>query len=56
MERVYQRLFVREDGRLPVTVEVIWLHAFKPGEGQPVALKPGSGRVSLVRILGDEKN
>lgn len=54
MEEVYRRLFPREDGRVPVTVEVIWLHGFKVGAGQPVALKPGGGKVSLVRILGDE--
>lgn len=50
----YARLFRREDGRLPLTLEVIYLHGWTPGDGQPVAAKRGSGKVSLVRILGAE--
>ena len=53
MEEAYARLFARPDGRLPVTLEVVYLHGFRPAEGQPVALRRGSGKVSLVRILGD---
>ncbi len=53
MEEAYARLFARPDGRLPVTLEVVYLHGFKPDAAQPVALKRGSGKVSLVRILGD---
>ncbi|RYG60564.1 MAG: hypothetical protein EON60_06730 [Alphaproteobacteria bacterium] len=53
MQDAYTRMFARPDGRLPVTVEVIYLHGFKPDIAQPVALKRGSGKVSLVRILGD---
>jgi SAM-dependent methyltransferase len=54
MEEAYRRLFVREDGRLPLTVEVIYLHGFRPGgENQPTAARRGSGKVSLVRILGE---
>lgn len=53
MEEAYVKLFARPDGRLPVTLEVVYLHGFKPDAAQPVALKRGSGKVSLVRILGD---
>lgn len=53
MENAYVRLFPRADGRVPVTLEVVYLHGFKPAEGQPVAAKRGSGKVSLVRIVGD---
>lgn len=53
MEEAYKRLFMRSDGRLPVTLEVIYLHGFKVGDSQPKAAQRGSGKVSLVRILGD---
>jgi SAM-dependent methyltransferase len=45
-------LAARADGKLPLTLEVVYLHAFKPAAGQPVAAARGSGRVSLVKILG----
>lgn len=51
MEAAYRDMFGREDGRLPVTLEVIYMHGFKPAAGQPEAAKRGSGKVSLVRIL-----
>lgn len=54
MEEAYLRLFPRADGRVPVTLEVVYLHGFKPAEGQPVAAKRGSGNVSLVRIIGGD--
>lgn len=51
MEVAYREMFGRADGRLPVTLEVVYLHGFKVGAGQPEAAKRGSGKVSLVRIL-----
>jgi malonyl-CoA O-methyltransferase len=51
MEEAYVRLFPRADGRIPVTLEVVYLHGFKVGEGQPTSAKRGSGKVSLVRIF-----
>lgn len=51
MEEAYVQLFARADGRIPVTLEVIYLHGFKVAAGQPVAAKRGTGNVSLVRIL-----
>lgn len=56
MEEVYMRLFARSDGRVQVTLEVIYLHGFKQAEGQPTAAKRGSGKVSLVRIMGEDNN
>lgn len=53
MEAAYKRLFPRADGRVPVTLEIIYLHGFRPDASQPVAAKRGSGKVSLVRILGE---
>lgn len=54
METRYRAMFGRGDGRLPLTVEVIYAQAFRPHDNQPVSAKRGSGKVSLVRILGEE--
>lgn len=49
MEKTYP---ARGDGRIGVTVEVLYLQGFKAAEhGQPHAARRGSGKVSLVRIL-----
>jgi hypothetical protein len=53
MEGAYRARFARDDGRLPVTLEVIYLSGFRAAENQPGAAKRGSGKVSLVRILGN---
>ncbi|TKW60632.1 MAG: hypothetical protein DI628_06950 [Blastochloris viridis] len=53
MQVAYADMFMRSDGRLPVTVEVLYLHGFKPAASQPSAAKRGSGKVSLVRIVGN---
>lgn len=47
----YQTLHRRPDGRLPLTLEVIYLHGWQPHSSQPQALKPGEGKISLVKIL-----
>lgn len=52
-EETYVTRHGREDGRISATLEVIWLQGFRPAEGQPVAAKRGTGKVSLVRILGE---
>jgi len=55
VERAYRQRFARADGRVPLTLEVVYLHGFKRDvAGQPVAARRGSGRVSLVRILSPE--
>lgn len=51
MEDTYRTLFPRADDRLPLTLEIIYLHAYKQAENQPQPAKRGSGKVSLVRIL-----
>lgn len=53
MEEAYVKLFPRADGRIPVTLEIVYLHGFKPAAGQPKAAQRGSGKVSLVRILDE---
>ena len=54
MEEAYVRLHGRGDGRIPVTLEVVYLHGFKAAEGQPTAARRGSGKVSLVRIFEED--
>lgn len=49
--KAYQTLHTRPDGRIPLTLEVIYLHGWQPHATQPKALKPGQGKVSLVKIL-----
>lgn len=51
MEEAYRKLYARADGRIAVTLEVVYLHGFKAAAGQPEAAKRGAGKVSLVRIL-----
>lgn len=55
MEARYAEMFRRPDGRVPLTVEVVYLHGFKPAAGQPLAARRGSGKVSLVRIMGGDE-
>lgn len=50
-EEVYRRKFGREDGTLPVTVDVITLTGWSPSESQPVPLKRGSAKASLRDAL-----
>lgn len=50
MEEAYVRMNPREDGRIPLTVEVIYMQGFKP-DSVNEALGKGSGKASLVRIL-----
>lgn len=40
------------DGKVGVTVEVVHLAGWAPAAGQPVPLRPGSGKVSLATALG----
>lgn len=42
----------RADGKIALTVEVIYAHGWFPAAGQPVALAPGSGVVDLKDVLG----
>lgn len=48
---LYQENYGNSDGRIPVTFEVITLTAWAPSINQPKALKPGTGKVSLVEVL-----
>jgi len=56
MQVAYAEMFRRSDGRLPLTLEILYLHGFKPAAHQPTAAKRGSGKVSLVRIVGNSES
>jgi len=55
--RQYQRLLAalerqrRPDGKLPLTLELIYLTAWRPHPSQAKPLKPGSATVELAEVL-----
>lgn len=51
MEEIYRKNFSLEDGTLSLTLEVIYLHGWRPHKSQPKALKPGSAKTSLTSVL-----
>ncbi len=51
MKAAYQKNFLREDGLLPLTLEIIYLHGWRPHKNQQQPLKSGTARVHLGDIL-----
>ncbi|MFP4313557.1 MAG: class I SAM-dependent methyltransferase [Alphaproteobacteria bacterium] len=47
----YQHHFAEEDGRIPATFEIIFLHGWAPHESQQKPLMPGSAEKSLKDFL-----
>jgi SAM-dependent methyltransferase len=43
--------FAGPDGRIPATLNIIWLSGWSPAPSQPRALKPGSATISLKDVL-----
>ena len=52
VEAYYIAQYSLPDGRLPVTVEMLYCLGWSPDASQPQPLKRGSGVVSLTEILG----
>ncbi len=48
----YSDLFGQADGRVPLSLELIYLTAWTPHDSQPKPLKPGSARTRLADALG----
>lgn len=48
----YGELYADADGRVPATVQVIYLTAWAPDPSQPKPLKPGSAGTRLAEALG----
>lgn len=44
-----------EDGRVPATFHVIWMHAWAPHESQQKPLRPGSATTRLADALNSEE-
>tara|TARA_R110000868_G_scaffold262401_1_gene520873 strand:+ start:33797 stop:34702 length:906 start_codon:yes stop_codon:yes gene_type:complete len=51
MENFYRENHTLEDGSLCLTLEVIYLHGWRPHQSQQKALKPGSAKTSLATFL-----
>jgi SAM-dependent methyltransferase len=52
LAEIYQERFADPDGRLRVTVEIVWLSGWAPHESQQKPLRPGSARHRLADALG----
>jgi SAM-dependent methyltransferase len=50
--RLYAEAFALPDGRIPATVEMVFLTGWAPDPSQPQPLRPGSARRSLAEALG----
>lgn len=48
----YQQHYANADGRLPVTVELVFLTGWKPHASQQQPAKRGSGQVNLTQLFG----
>lgn len=51
VEDIYRQKYARADGRLPVTLEILYLHGWRPAAGQQKPLAPGSATVNLNDVL-----
>ncbi|MEO3389338.1 methyltransferase domain-containing protein [Mesorhizobium sp. CAU 1741] len=51
--QIYAERFSDPDGRIRATFATIWLSGWAPHASQQQPLKPGSGKVSLAKVLGD---
>jgi len=51
---IYAERFTNNEGRIPVTFEIIYLTAWAPDENQQKPLQPGSGQISLRDVFMGE--
>jgi SAM-dependent methyltransferase len=52
LDAAYREKFSDPDGRLRVTVEIVWMSGWAPHESQQKPLKPGSAKARLADALG----
>lgn len=50
---IYAERFSDPDGRVRATFSTIWLSGWAPHASQQKPLRPGSGKVSLAKVLGE---
>ncbi len=48
----YQAIASDPDGRVRLTLEIIWMSGWAPHESQQKPLQPGSAEISLTKVLG----
>ena len=48
---IYHERFADEEGLIPATFQVIYLHGWTPADSQPKPLKPGSAQRRLADAL-----
>lgn len=51
---IYQSKFADPDGRIPATVEILWMSGWAPDESQQKPLRPGSAKTRLADVLKDK--
>lgn len=51
----YHENYAEEDGRIPATFEIIFLHGWAPHESQQKPLQPGSAQNRLAEALGSKE-
>jgi hypothetical protein len=49
---IYAEGFANQQGRIPVTFDIIYFQGWSPHESQQKPLKPGSAKMSLKDALG----
>lgn len=52
---IYAERFSDPDGRIRATFSLVWMSGWAPDASQQKPLEPGSGKVSLAKVLGGEK-
>lgn len=52
VEQTYTQMFATDKGTLPLTLEVIYLHGWRPHHSQQKPLPRGSAQVDLSQVLG----
>lgn len=50
---IYAERFSDPDGRIRASFSIVWLSGWAPHPSQQKPLKPGAGKVSLAKVLGD---
>jgi SAM-dependent methyltransferase len=50
---IYAERFSDADGRIRATFSIVWLSGWAPHASQQKPLRPGAGKVSLAKVLGD---
>jgi SAM-dependent methyltransferase len=50
---IYAERFSDPDGRIRATFSIVWMSGWAPHDSQQKPLRPGAGKVSLAKVLGD---